>query len=369
MSGGREQLGRLVRRLRNQRWLGAIAGAVRAGLWVAAGALALGALARWRFGMPAPEILAAIATAPLIAALAWGIARRPAWSVVLADADRRAGADALLVTACGLPDAPRGTAALVMGQALRALPDWERRALRNADRHGVPMLPIAVLLATAPLLALQPAAGPAAPAATAVPGPGPQTASEQSLARVIAELRTAAPGVHPPQTGERVVPNPGTAPLARPAAEGPTAAAASDAEAAAPGALPGGALDPGGDAESAAPPSPGQRIAVGAGLGGPGRDVAGIGARSAGQQAIESRVDAPERRVGLARTAPSAGSTAAAGGELDLVGAGPPANAGIDRDAAPAEVPESGSLRTQVSGMAQRHLIARYFALRGNQAP
>lgn len=360
MRAGRDPLERLVRRVRGRLWLGAIARAQRVGLWVAAAVLTAGAAARWHLGAPAPAVSAALAAVPLVIALLAGAARRPPWGAAVAAADRRAGADALLVTACSLPATASGAGALVRSRALRALPAWEQRLRSSGDRLALPLLPFVVMLAAAPLLALQPTASPLAPpgleaARSAAPGP------KASLAQVIGSFRGEAPTTAEIRSGEQPETSRGSPRRDQRAPAPRGAGPASGAEPAA-GAVPAG--------EAVADGRPGARpasvadhpAASVAAVGGAGLEAAGTGGATPGGLAAEGPVDPRERAVVLTRRGAGGAQAAGAGGGLDPIapGAGGPGGA-----APPASPPAVGPTRPGAYGVAQRHLVARYFALRG----
>jgi hypothetical protein len=359
-----DRLAALVRRVRSGLWLREIARAGKAGLWIAAGVLVGGALARFRFGMPTPAALAALATVPLALGLAVGLARRPPWAAALAATDRRAGADALLLTACGLPAAATGTAALVLAQALRALPAWEYRVWRYPDRAGVPLLPLGIMLAATPLLALQPSASPS-PAPTPIRVTHPPEAPGEPLAQVIEQFRPAAlagarpPASEPTAAGRRAAGGPGTLAMKS------TGAAAQPGELA-PGGRPAGQTTP---AHEPAGPMPeaeavGRRLAGTTGAGGAGRDAAGTGARGPAGQRADRRADLAEHAVAIARRELGDAAAAAPGTTLDAVAE---RTADTSGNAPPATAPEPGAAQPAAFGIAQRQLIARYFALLGKE--
>lgn len=355
MTIANDQLADLVRRVRNNLWLREIARAGKAGLWVAAGVMAAGVVARWRFGTPTPAMLGALVSAPLLLTLALGLVRRPPWTTALAAADRRAGADALLLTACGLPPAPTGTAALALRQALQAAPAWEQRLRRDRHRPRVPLLPLGVMIAGAPLLALQPAASPSPPQ-TPIPVPRSTPAGEESLAQAIEQYRSAALATVPARRDTVRRGSGGAADYSTLPAEAAGDAAAQAGSAAAGGPTGHAAPAPGRSADFAAQgaPEPG-------GTGGTGRDVAGTGSRGPARPQVETGSNAAERVVRIARLGPANASAAGGGGKLDSAVAG---TADSVRSAPPAALPEPGAVQPGAFGLAQRQLIARYFALR-----
>lgn len=172
----------LVRRVRLGLWGEATLRLLTPALWVSALMVALGALARWRLGTPGAVTLLALAAWPVLAALGLALARRPGLAEAALVADRRLGAEALLVTAWHLGQAEAtgseerpgtGTGPLVLARARRAAEHW---ALDPRLRPSTPLpwTPMLAALAALPLLGLNPVwVGPGEVGTAGGSGPGP----------------------------------------------------------------------------------------------------------------------------------------------------------------------------------------------------
>jgi hypothetical protein len=244
----------LVRRVRLGLWGEAALRLLNPVLWVSALMVALGALARWRLGIPGAVTLLALAALPVLAALGLALARRPSLAEAALVADRRLGAEALLVTAWHLAQAEAagseampgarsgtgsGTGRVVLARARQAAQDWALDP-RLAPRTPLPWTPMLAALAALPLLGLDPVrvgpggvgtAGGSGPRPVHAPmsarGPDP-SALAQAIAALVPEpgpqaeadlgLPPQRPGGAPgsPQIGPQAVPQSG--PAARPSA-------------------------------------------------------------------------------------------------------------------------------------------------------
>ncbi len=396
----------LVRRVRLGLWGEATLRLLSSALWVSALMVALGALTRWLLGTPGASTVLALAALPLLTALGLALTRRPSLAEAALVADRRLGAEALLVTAWHLGQAEAagpeqrpgtrsgtGTGPLVLARAGRAARRWALDP-RLTPRTPLPWTPVLATLAAVPLLGLNPVwVGPggagtadgtgSGSGATPVQAPMPARGPDPSaLAQAIAALgpepgpvadaeRSLAPepeGRAPGSRQAEVQPGPPAHPSA------PQGQAAGSGTAGLAQAQPGPADPP--DAPVGPQPQTSAPLAGGPGTGGP--EGAGTLAmqRQAGpteaSPAGEPDPGQAEQRVAVPRR-PDGGPADPA----DLPGA-PLADPGSDplgpppiqtritaaRPPTPGESnPSDPAAFTQSLTPAQRALAARYFAL------
>lgn len=375
----RTRLARLIRRVRLSLWLAALGRALVPGVWGGALILAAGALAHWRLGVPDIQVLAALACAPALAGLAIGLRARPSPETAVLAADRQAEAQALLLSAwdllAGRPPQPAG-APVVLAQAARALPIWERRIRAQRPQTARVDLwpPLLALLAALPLLALQPPRGETAGTADgSSPAVGPVEADpaptdSPSLQSLVADLRRAAMETPPaaPMGTEGKVPG-GQGEDRGPSADSatPQGLAASGTSGTVPRAPTTQAQAGGADPQAAAPAGNPEQAegSTGGPFTGSGQDVAGTGPASAeGRRPAGQGVPpAPERHVALTRQGAGGKPQTAAGDTLGTAASEPVPGHAPSR-APPAALPQGLATDLTAFAPAQRRFVELWSA-------